>query len=52
MAQKQKLGIEEKVALVRRYLNGEISMSAAANEAGVVFSAMKQWVILISNQSS
>ena len=44
MAQKQKLGIEEKVALVRRYLNGEISMNAAANEAGVVFSAMKQWV--------
>lgn len=44
MAQKQKLGIEEKVALVRRYLNGEISMNAAANEVGVVFNSMKQWV--------
>lgn len=44
MAQKQKLGMEEKVGLVRRYLNGEISINAAAKEAGVVFYTMKQWV--------
>ena len=35
MPQKQKLGVEKKVKIIKRYLTGEVSMSEAAAESGV-----------------
>ena len=45
MPQKQKLKMEEKVKIVKRYLAGEVSMSEAAAEAGVDQKTLQRWVM-------
>lgn len=45
MSRKQKLSIVEKVELVRQYTNGEISISGAAQKAGVVPKSVRRWII-------
>ena len=35
MSQKSKLSPEEKVKIIRKYMNGGVSLSSAAAEAGV-----------------
>ena len=45
MPHKQKLGPEEKVKIVRRYLAGEISISGAAEEFGVGRTSIKEWIV-------
>ena len=44
MAQKQKLLAEERVAIVRQYLNGEIGMSEASRAAGVSKESIREWI--------
>ena len=45
MPQKQKLGIEKKVKIVKRYLAGEVSISIAAAEVGVGRETLQGWVM-------
>ena len=45
MPQKQKLGIEKKVKIVKRYLAGEVSISTAAAEVGVGRETLQGWVM-------
>ena len=45
MPQKQKLKMEKKVKIVKRYLAGEVSMSEAATEAGVDWKTLQKWVM-------
>ena len=45
MPQKQKLGIEKKVTIVKRYLAGEVSISTAAAEVGVGRETLQGWVM-------
>ena len=45
MPQKQKLGVEKKVKIIKRYLTGEVSMSEAAAESGVHRETLQNWVI-------
>ena len=45
MPQKQKLGIEKKVKIVKRYLAGEVSISIAAAEVGVDWKTLQGWVM-------
>ena len=46
MSQKQKLSIEEKVELVQRCINGEISIRGAAQQAGVAPKSVHRWIIV------
>ena len=46
MPQKQKLSIEEKVELVQRCINGEISIRGAAQQAGVAPKSVHRWIIV------
>ena len=43
MPQKQRIGAEEKVELVRKYLQGEESLCGLAAEAGVHAETIRQW---------
>ena len=45
MPQKQKLKMEKKVKIVKRYLAGEVSMSEAVTEAGVDRKTLQRWVM-------
>ena len=45
MPQKQKLGVEKKIKIVKRYLTGEVSMSEAAAESGVHRETLQNWVM-------
>ena len=45
MPQKQKLGIEKKVKIVKRYLAGKVSISTAAAEVGVGRETLQGWVM-------
>ena len=45
MPQKQKLEMEKKVKIVKRYLAGEVSISGAATEAGVDRKTLQRWVM-------
>lgn len=45
MSQKPKLSPEEKVKIVRRYLNGEGSASSAAAEVGVDRKTIQKWIM-------
>ena len=45
MPQKQKLGVEKKVEIVKRYLAGEVSISEAATEGGVNRETLQRWVM-------
>ena len=45
MPQKQKLKMEEKVKIVKRYLAGEVSISEAAAEGGVDRKTLQRWVM-------
>ena len=38
MSQKSKLNLEEKVKIIRKYMNGEVGLNSAAAEAGVSLS--------------
>lgn len=44
MPRKQKLSPEEKVKLVRRYLNGEIGVCEAGREYGVAAVTVRRWI--------
>ena len=44
MPQRQKLRIEEKVKLIQSYLRGEVSITTAAQSAGVDGATMWEWV--------
>lgn len=44
MSRKQKMSAEEKVAIVRRYVNGEIGVSQASRLAEVDGETLKQWI--------
>lgn len=43
MPQKQKLSLEEKVEIIRAYLEGTISKSEAARRGGVTRDTIEQW---------
>ena len=43
MPQKQKLSLEEKVEIIRDYLEGTISKSEAARRGGVARDTIQQW---------
>ena len=45
MLQKPKLNLEEKVKIIRKYMNGEMSLSSASAEAGVYKETLRQWVM-------
>ncbi len=42
MLQKQKLEVEKKVRIVKRYLTGDVSISEAAAEAGVDWETIRR----------
>ena len=44
MPQEQKLGIEEKIRIVRQCLEGKMGISEASREAGVDRAAVRQWI--------
>ena len=44
MPRKEKLDLASKISLVRRYLAGEISVTAAAREAGVAHKTVRRWI--------
>lgn len=44
MPQKEKLGTEEKIGIVRRCVKGEMGISAASREAGVDRATIRQWI--------
>ena len=44
MSRKQEMSAEEKVSIIRRYLEGEISTSQAAQLGDVDFETMKGWI--------
>ena len=50
MAYKQKIGIEEKVRIVRECMQHKISIREAARKAGVGFNSVKQWISLYENE--
>ena len=45
MSQKSKLSLEEKVKIIRKYMNGAVSLNSAAAEAGVSHETLQQWVM-------
>lgn len=45
MSQKSKLSPEEKVKIIRKYMNGGVSLSSAAAEAGVDWETLQRWVV-------
>ena len=45
MSQKSKLSLEEKVKIIRQYMNGKVSLNSAAAEAGVSHETLRQWVM-------
>lgn len=44
MSRKEKISAEEKIALVRRYLNGELSISEAGREGNVDGATIRRWI--------
>ena len=50
MPRKQKLSIEEKVELVRQCINGKISISGAAQQAGVAPKSVRRWIIAYESE--
>lgn len=44
MPHKQKVGLEEKVKIARKYLAGEVSISGAAEEFGVGRTTVQEWI--------
>ena len=44
MSQKQKLPAEEKITLIRRYLDGEISLAEASRQGHVDGETVRNWV--------
>ena len=44
MPRKQKLGVEEKIKIIRDYLKGQISISEAASESKVSGETVNQWI--------
>ena len=46
---KQKVPVEEKVRIIRKYLSGEISLTEGAKEARVSFESIKSWVNIYEN---
>ena len=45
MSQKAKLSPEEKVKIIRKYINGEVSLNSASAEAGVNWESFRRWVV-------
>lgn len=45
MSQKSKLSPEEKVKIIHKYMNREVSLSGAAAEAGVDRETLQRWVV-------
>ena len=45
MSQKSKLSLEEKVKIIRKYMNGEVGLNSAAAEVGVSHETLRQWVM-------
>ena len=52
MPRKQKLSIEEKVELVRQCINGKISISGAAQQAGVAPKSVRRWIIAYESEGA
>ena len=50
MPQKQKITVEEKVKIVRDYLEKRISASEAARKGGVDFNTVKTWISIYENE--
>ena len=50
MPNKQKIGVEEKIKLVREYLNNRISISEASRVAGVARETVKIWISIYENE--
>ena len=50
MPQKQKIGAEEKVKIVREYLRQKISISEAAREEGADHETVKMWISIYENE--
>ena len=50
MPQKQKITVEEKVKIVRDYLEKRISTSEAARKGGVDFNTVKTWISIYENE--
>ena len=46
MPQKQKVAAEEKVAIVRQCLRGELGVCEAGRKVGVAKGAIRQWIAL------
>ncbi|MBM6949528.1 DNA methyltransferase [Mordavella massiliensis] len=45
MSQKSKLSLQGKVKIIRKYMNGAVSLNSAAAEAGVSYETLRQWVM-------
>lgn len=52
MPNKQKLGTEEKVRLVRRCLAGEVSIRGTAQEVGVGATSVRRWIIAYESEGA
>lgn len=52
MPQKQKLTLEEKVKIVKKYLGGESGSRNAAVEAGVDSSTIRGWIMQYETEGS
>ena len=50
MPLKQKLEIEEKVRIIREYLQGKISLCEGARESGVAGTTFRGWISIYENQ--
>ena len=50
MPNKQKRKVEEKVRIIREYLQGEVSLCEGAREAGVAHTTFRGWVNVYENQ--
>ena len=45
MPQKSKLSLEEKVKIIRKYMNGEVSLNSTSVEAAISHETLRQWVM-------
>ena len=52
MPLKQKLEIEEKVRIIRKYLQGKIGLCEGARESGVTDTTFRGWISIYENQRS
>ena len=52
MPKKQKIAVEEKIRIIRKYLNGEMGVRAGAREAGVDVETFKTWMRIYENQGA